>query len=204
MICNMCKKKGKIMTEERFHINEKGQVRPCKAMPGYCPINNIDGHYDTQEKTQQAYENFMESLTKKNTTVKFFFIKGEEKHAFTQADCAHFAKTMNKSAGLPIIYLGDKETADGAIDDRRWSHFANRLPDGRYIDVEGIWTEKDFLKRWNIDELGSGWKPSAINNADITELRKMGVQSPMFTNVKPAKTLTTMRKYLEPIIELRS
>lgn len=186
-----------------YHVNEKGCVNLCQAEPGFCPISSVDAHDSSKENVQKFYEDFMDNLTNKNKSVRFYFISGTERNAFTTGDCAHFAKCLNKNAGLPIFYLGDKETGNGNIVDKRWSHFVNKLPDGRFIDVEGIWTEKDLLKRWHVDELGSGWMPDSINPAESHELRKMGVASPMFPQISPSKTLTKMRKNLEPFINLR-
>lgn len=185
---------------KRYHVNEKGQVNVCEAEPGFCPLSTIDGHYSTQEDTQKFYENFMERLQNKNDTVKFHFMNGSERHVFTKSDCVHFAKALNKVSGLPVYYLGDHETANKKSQDKKWAHFINKLPDGRYIDVEGIWTEKDLLKRWDIDELGSGWKPNSIHLAELTELRKMGVESQKFPEVKPNKTITKLKKNIQPIV----
>lgn len=180
----------------KYHINEKGETRLCSATLVLCPFGSFDSHFDTVEEGQEFYEDFAEKILDSKATTKFFFVSTQEKHAFTKADCPHLAKAFNKKFGLPICYLGDRQSSDGEIDDREWSHFVNRLPDGRYIDAEGIWTEKDLLKHWQIDELGRGWMPSSINDCELTDLRKMGVQSPMFPEMKPAKFVTKVKKYI--------
>ena len=42
----------------RFHINEKGEVKRCRAEKGNCPITKETGgeHYNTANQAQAAYE----------------------------------------------------------------------------------------------------------------------------------------------------
>lgn len=46
------------MAKGKFHITEDGNVMPCSAKPGNCPITKETGgeHYDTKEDAQAAYE----------------------------------------------------------------------------------------------------------------------------------------------------
>lgn len=180
----------------KYHINNKGEPGICEATIT-CPFGNFDGHYPDTDTARKSYENFMNNITQPNKSVRFdIFISSPEKHAFTKADCAHLAKTLYKSANLPIYYLGDKVSKEGLVEDRNWSHFVNKLPDGRYIDVEGIWTEKELLKRWQVDELGSGWKPDSINPTEVTDYRKMGVVSQMFPHIKPTVIVKKLNNFI--------
>ena len=180
-----------------YHINNKGEPGICEATINTCPFGNFDGHYSDTDTARKSYENFMNNITQPNKSVRFdIFVSSPEKHAFTNADCAHLAKTLYKIANLPIYYLGDKVSKDGLVEDRRWSHFVNKLPDGRYVDIEGIWTEKELLKKWQVDELGSGWKPDSINPTEVTDYRKMGVVSQMFPHIKPAVIVKKLNNFI--------
>lgn len=185
-----------------YHINDKGDVKPCEAFAGHCPLNNYNSHTGTKEEAQKVYEDFMRNLDNPRKNVSFFFTTELERHSFTTGDCTHFAKNMQKKFGLPIFYLGDNFSKNDSVENRRWNHFVNQLPDGRFIDIEGIWTEKDLIKRWKVDELGSGWKPDSVNPADPSDMRKMGMVSREFPQISIPKTITKIKKHLAPIITL--
>lgn len=69
----------------------------------------------------------------------------EAQRAFTHGDCWHLAETIHSATGYPLITAQWEEATDSY-----WSHVANRLPDGRIADIEGIWSEEEWLQRWHI------------------------------------------------------
>lgn len=72
-----------------------------------------------------------------------FDYSDEEKQAFTEGDCWELARLIALTAGHPIV------TASSSFSHRDWYHAANRLPDGRIIDIEGIWEESYWLEIWS-------------------------------------------------------
>lgn len=83
----------------------------------------------------------------------------EAQRAFTHGDCWHLAETIQTMTGLPLITAQWEETLTTyftraekweQVKNTYWSHVANRLPDGRIIDIDGIWLEEDWLKRWHV------------------------------------------------------
>ncbi len=179
-----------------FHVNAAGDIRPCEAQPGGCPLSTFEGHHSSESAAREAYEGFMEALTKPERSARFTFASGRERHAFTQGDCGHLAKHLEKQLALPLYYLGDAQEGSVAPSDRRWSHFVNRLPDGRFIDVEGVWTEAELLKRWQVDEVGRGWLPTALLPTASSELRSMGLAAPSFPEQKPQQFLKKLKARL--------
>lgn len=81
-----------------------------------------------------------------------FNYSDEEKQAFTEGDCWELARLIALTAGHPIV------TASSSFSHRDWYHAANRLPDGRILDIEGIWEESYWLQIWSarfrLDEEG--------------------------------------------------
>lgn len=67
----------------------------------------------------------------------------EEVSAFTEGDCWELARLIALTAGYPIV------TASSSLSHRDWLHAANRLPDGRIVDIEGIWEEGVWLQVWS-------------------------------------------------------
>lgn len=50
----------------KFHINDKGEAKRCKAQPGNCPITKESGgeHYDSMIEAQKDYENSNNAIEK--------------------------------------------------------------------------------------------------------------------------------------------
>lgn len=61
-------------------------------------------------------------------------------YAFTKGDCWVLAQELEAAYGYPIIMA--------TYGDGYWCHAANMLPDGRIVDIEGIRSEDDWVKRW--------------------------------------------------------
>lgn len=74
-------------TMTKFHINDKGEAKKCKAQPGNCPVTKESGgkHYDTPEEAQQAYEstqskNLFKSLKNNNDGIQ----SAEQSYTYAQ------------------------------------------------------------------------------------------------------------------------
>lgn len=68
----------------------------------------------------------------------------DEKQAFTEGDCWELARLVALTSGHPIV------TASSPSNHKNWYHAANRLPDGRILDIEGIWEESSWLEVWSL------------------------------------------------------
>lgn len=84
----------------------------------------------------------------------------EVEQAYTQGDCWYLAETIHDLAGYPLVTAQwDEEpmavyyAATGkwwrSPGGSYWAHAANRLPDGRILDIQGIWKEEDWLSHWH-------------------------------------------------------
>lgn len=62
--------------------------------------------------------------------------------AYTRGDCWVLAGELLRR-GYPLAI------AVFSIRQEFWAHAANRLPDGRVLDVEGVWDETEWITRWN-------------------------------------------------------
>lgn len=91
------------------------------------------------------------------TATRFFNFPTLVQEAFTLGDCWHLAETIHTMTGHPIITASWTETVtehDPITDEEEvwtytsWSHVAVRLPDGRILDILGIWSEQEWLDHW--------------------------------------------------------
>jgi hypothetical protein len=61
---------------------------------------------------------------------------------FTEGDCMIFARAINKITGWPIC----------TFDANGWDfgnyHVFVQMPDGRCVDIEGVFEPKEFIKKW--------------------------------------------------------
>jgi len=73
-------------------------------------------------------------------TIKFHF-PSQVREAFTDGDCWVLAWEGANMYDLPIVTVSGNESF--------WLHAANLLPDGRILDIEGIWEQQDWLARWH-------------------------------------------------------
>lgn len=173
---------------KNFHVNRKGEPGVCRARAQNCPFGSFDGHFSSEQDARIGYENFVESVVDKNKTVKFdMLVSSIERNSFTGG--IHFAKALAKDSGLPIYFLGDKRLGEDY-----WVRFVNKLPDGRFIDIEGVWTEEDLLKRWG--NRGSDLLPTDLIPIEPDDLRRAGVQLPEFTNVNPSKSVKKIKEFI--------
>ena len=61
---------------------------------------------------------------------------------FTTGDCHIFARAVHALTGWPIATFDDEYDATGTI------HAFNLTPDGRCLDIEGIFEPEAFIKKW--------------------------------------------------------
>lgn len=54
----------------KFHVNSKGEVRPCKATKDNCPFGGEDFHFDTAEQAQK-YADLNNAIYAKNMKASF-------------------------------------------------------------------------------------------------------------------------------------
>lgn len=76
-----------------------------------------------------------------NPDIAFSYNAGEVK-AFTDGDCWELARQIHLASGYTIVTVGAHEDASD------WYHAGNRLPDGRIVDIEGIWQEPEWIAYW--------------------------------------------------------
>jgi hypothetical protein len=75
--------------------------------------------------------------------VKAFSFPEETVFDLTHGDCWFLAASLSKATNLPYATI----YGDGEI-----QHVGIELPDGRIVDIEGIWEPHDWETRW-YDEL---------------------------------------------------
>lgn len=72
--------------------------------------------------------------------------------AFTRGDCWRLALAMRERYALPVaFYIGYPGLEDPNYKcdgDTLWVHAFNALPDGRFIDVTGIYTADEIEAKW--------------------------------------------------------
>jgi hypothetical protein len=73
-------------------------------------------------------------------TIQFQF-PPKTREAFTDGDCWVLAWEGANLYALPIVTVSGNESF--------WIHAANLLPDGRILDIEGIWEQQEWLDRWH-------------------------------------------------------
>lgn len=77
-----------------------------------------------------------------------FSFPKETVQAFTEGDCWVLAEEVRKMTGWEKVAVGYDDTEEGQKPDFYWLHVANRLPDGRLLDITGIHSDEEFIDRW--------------------------------------------------------
>jgi hypothetical protein len=77
-----------------------------------------------------------------------FSFPKETVRAFTEGDCWVLAEEVRKMTGWSKVAVGYDDTEEGQKPDFYWLHVANRLPDGRLLDITGIHSDEEFIDRW--------------------------------------------------------
>lgn len=63
----------------KFHINDKGQVKQCRAKKGNCPYGGEGEHYATEEEAFAAIEKKVLAKKEKQEEINYSFLKEFEK-----------------------------------------------------------------------------------------------------------------------------
>jgi len=80
---------------------------------------------------------------------------------YTEGCCSNLAIGFHERMGWPVVaVMSDYDHEHGD-----WTHMGAQLPDGRIIDIQGIWQPEAWLNRWD-------------RNAKIEELAPAGKSSP--------------------------
>jgi len=82
-----------------------------------------------------------------------------ERKAFTEGDCWELARQIHLTSGYTIVTVGAHEDVSD------WYHAGNRLPDGRIVDIEGIWQETAWNTYWTASMFLS--EPLACNEWEL-------------------------------------
>lgn len=168
----------------KYHTNpETGKTGDCRAKLHNCPFSMDEDHYESKEDASKGYERFMRELGDKNKSVNFHFTHLEHDD-FTNGDCGNLAAVIHKKTGYPLVYFSD---GYGHFD-----HMAVELPDGRIMDVEGIWTKEDFAKAW--DRKVSEIRPTKIEDFKYVLDKPRGKSSPL-------KTANKILKVVSPVLD---
>lgn len=89
-----------------------------------------------------------------------------EVEAFTSGDCWRLALTLRELYGFPVAFLGE-HSADKSVWGMDWYHAFVALPDGRYLDIEGISTAEELLEKWAWKDNGNEGIVVSDNDAVI-------------------------------------
>jgi len=73
-----------------------------------------------------------------------FGFADDERTAFVSGDCGYLALALSKETGWNLVGLSHP---DAAAEDY-WYHLAVQMPDGKILDINGAWTEDEFLDLW--------------------------------------------------------
>lgn len=65
---------------------------------------------------------------------------------FTSSDCWLLALNVHEKTGFPIVLCSLDE--DVPEEDMAWVHVGVGLPDGRIMDIEGIFTIDEWMENW--------------------------------------------------------
>lgn len=106
--------------------------------------------------------------------IAFGYASNEVK-AFTDGDCWELARQIHLVSGYTLVTLGSEEEASD------WYHAAVRLPDGRIVDIEGVWEEMAWLASWgermyHNSLVCNEWELTAL----LADLRASEITEPWF------------------------
>ena len=80
-----------------------------------------------------------------------FSFSEEEVVAFTESDCFLLAEHIQTATGWERVAIGTEWGEDGKLDkpaDYDWVHMVNRMPDGKLVDITGIYDEDTLVDKW--------------------------------------------------------
>lgn len=103
---------------------------------------------------------------------------------FTTGDCHIFAKAVHSLTGWPIATFDYEYDPTGSI------HAFNIMPDGRLIDVEGVFMPKEFISKWK------QWKARSYSVQHWPTMRRSW-QGPQFGHYSYRRARVVARRLLE-------
>jgi hypothetical protein len=83
-----------------------------------------------------------------------FSFSDEEVVAFTESDCFLLAEHIQAATGWERVAIGTEWGEDGKLDlpaDYDWVHMVNRMPDGKLVDITGIYDKETLMDKWLSD-----------------------------------------------------
>jgi hypothetical protein len=69
-----------------------------------------------------------------------FSFSAEEIEVFSDGDCWELARKVQALTGWAIVTASDSND---------WYHAANRMPNGRIVDIFGVWSQSAWLSHWD-------------------------------------------------------
>lgn len=128
-------------------------------------------------------------------------ITGEEVEAFTYGDCWRLALAVNELMGFPVAFFASVVPGVKGIETvnkrTQWCHVFNVLPDGRYIDVSGVYTDCEMYSKWIVniwDERGR--EPRVIVPSRIGVGRMLRKAKSFYPEVNPFITAGKIASFL--------
>jgi hypothetical protein len=75
-----------------------------------------------------------------DTPIKSFTFDPSVHYAFTEGDCWILARSICEDASYELVTISS--------DDNYWYHVGARQPDGTVLDIDGVWSERNWLNHW--------------------------------------------------------
>ena len=145
--------------------------------PATWTANAEGGPYHYQQGPECAAQPWDGGQAREGYTPATGITEGQNEQ-FTCRDCHVLAAELGQRTGWPIVTVG----ADPAVSKVGWVHAGVQRPDGRIIDVEGSWSEVEWLDRHaekvdaygydEADETGEMWDGDCVQ---VFEARTFGL-----------------------------
>lgn len=97
---------------------------------------------------------------------------------FTEGDCWRLALMLRDFHDFPIAFFVSAEQGAGLTGETLWKHAFNILPDGRAIDITGVFTQDELMATWG----KPGELVVALPNREETDQLLIGIE-PVFSDV---------------------
>jgi len=130
-----------------FHVNPAtGVPGRCSAASGACPFGETAAHAFSMAGARKLWESSQNEATVQPALKKMpgivSGITDSDRSTFSRGDCYTLAYAIHQRYGLPIVRVGEQRS-DGV-----WSHMLNQLPNGDYLDIDGVHSEGEVWERW--------------------------------------------------------
>lgn len=175
------------MSISLFHLNSiTGEPGKCRARYK-CPYGDDGGHFSDPQEARDTYEKFAAALFNKDESAPFFFTSDIEDSDFSEGDCALLTRVLHKKTGWPIFVLTAEP--EKPIDSLPWDHMVVQYPDGRFVDVAGLWREEDLVKNWGKHDKIS------LKRVELDDFSKLQVAKQVFES-SPTRTANKILKVI--------